>query len=197
MQTQSKVRLAQPSDEPEILTLCRLMHKEMGRRRLDIDKVRSMLGRAFNKTGGILSVIGTPGSIRAMQFLLISQEWYTDEPHLEELFNWVHPDHRNSDYAKLLIENAKKCSDRLSGEAGFKIPLWMGIMTNKRMYAKVRLYRRSFGLPYGAVFLHNATWVTTDDVCEEDIFRVPSIAKMIFKKEEREHRKSVKSKAAA
>lgn len=194
MQTQSKVRLAHPSDEPEIIHLVRLMHSEGGMRRLDTDSVREMLARAFDRKGGILAVIGAPGHIRAMQFLLITRFWYTRESHIEELFNWVHPEHRNSDYSKLLIDHAKKCSDDISSKAGEKIPLIMGVLTNKRMAAKVRLYRRFFGIPHGAFFIHNAPWVSKEDMCEEDFWRVPSIANLFFK---REQRREVKQRVRA
>lgn len=162
-----------------------LMHAEGGMRRLDMDRVRAMFARAFERKGGIIAVIGAPGHIRAMMYLLLTQYWYSRDDHLEEIFNWVHQDHRCSDYSKLMIEYAKKCSDELSRDAGEKIPLIMGVLTNKRMAAKVRLYRRSFGWPFGAVFLHNANFVNKEDVSEEDIWRVPSVAKLFFKREQR------------
>jgi hypothetical protein len=184
-QTLSRIRLATPADEPELLHLTRMMHAEGGMRRIDMDCVRAMYARAFNKQGGIVTVIGPPGNIRAMQYLLLTTYWYSRDEHLEELFNWVHPDHRNSDYAKLLIEHAKKCSDEMSNDAGYKIPLIIGVLTNKRMTAKVRLYRRFLGWPFGAVFLHNADFVNKGDASEEDIWRMPNIAKMFFKREQR------------
>lgn len=189
MQTQSRIRLAQPSEEPELLALARMMHAEGGMRKLDIDRVREMFGRAFNRQGGMLAVIGAPGNIRAMMFLLLTQHWYTHDYHLEEVFNWVHPDHRKSDYSKLMIEYAKKASDEMSAHSvangGDKIPLIMGVLTNKRMAPKVRLYRRFFGWPYGAFFMHNAPWASRDDVCEEDFWRVPSLVKTFLKRDQR------------
>lgn len=189
MQTHSTIRLAHPSDEPELLDLFRMMHAEGGMRKLDIDCVREVFARAFDKKGGILAVIGAPGHIRAMMYLLITRHYYTKDNHIEELWNWVHPDHRQSDYSKLLIEYAKKCSDEISESSvrmgGDKVPLIMGVLTNKRMSAKVRLYRRFFGMPYGAFFLHNAPWVTPSDRAEEDIWRLPSISKLMFKREDR------------
>ena len=182
--TQSNIRLAQPSDEAEIIRLIGLMHAEGGWQPLDVDAVRETLARAFDRKGGILVVIGAPGHIRAMMFVLITRWWFTRHNHLEELFNWVHPDHRNSDYAKLLIEYAKAASDELSESMGRKVPLMMGVLTNRRMSAKVRLYRRFFGWPVGAFFLHNAAWVNRDEITEEDIWRIPSVMKF-FQRAER------------
>lgn len=188
-QTQSNIRLAQATDEPELLALFCMMHAEGGMRPLDIDCVRELFARAFDRKGGILAVIGAPGHVRAMMYLLITRYYYTRENHIEELFNWVHPNHRNSDYGKLMIEYAKKCSDEISQDAGRKIPLLMGVLTNKRMAAKVRLYRRFFGMPYGAFFIHNAPWVSRDDVSAEDYWRVPSVTNVLFRRAERRERK--------
>ena len=199
MITQSKIRLAQASDEPELLHLFRLMHAEGGFRKLSIDRVRATFARAFEKKGGILAVIGAPGQIRAMMFLLITQHFYTDESHIEELWNWVHPEHRRSDYSKLMIDYAKLCSDRISADSvaanGEKVPLIMGVLTNRRMSAKVRLYRRFFGWPVGAFFLYNAPWITKEDMCEEDIWKIPSIARRFFKHEDRAVREKVRARA--
>lgn len=173
--TKSKVRLALPSDEPELLRLFKMMHAEGGMRPLDIDCVRETFAKAFDRKGGIISVIGAPGHIRAFQYLMLTRWYYTREEHLEELWNWVHPDHRNSDYSKLLIENAKKCSDDLSTHRGQKVPLLMGVLTNKRMAAKVRLYRQRFGYPAGAFFVHNPTWVSQPEVTAEDFWRTPDL----------------------
>ncbi len=177
--TASKIRLAQASDEPEILHLLQVMHAESGWRPLDIDAARETFARAFHRQGGILAVIGAPGSIRAMLYLLITRAWYTRDNHIEELFCWVHPEHRRSDYSKLLIEYAKKCSDDISRDMGQKVPLIMGVLTNAQMAAKVRLYRRFFGIPVGAIFAHNATWVAKHEPCEEDFWRIPKLARRL------------------
>lgn len=191
MKTESKVRLAQPSDEPELLQLFRMMHAEGGMRPLDIDCVRETFARAFDRKGGILSVIGSPGHIRAMQYLLITRMYYTRENHLEELWNWVHPEHRHSDYSKLMIDHAKSCSDQLSASMGDKVPLIMGVLTNQRMAAKVRLYRKFFGVPVGAFFVHNSTWVSKQEPAEEDFWRLPKLATALYRATQRPAKRRV------
>lgn len=188
MKTASPIRLAQPSDEPEILHLLQAMWKENGWRPLDLGACREMLARAWSRKGGIISVIGAPGHIRAMSCLLLTRHWYTRDDHLEELFCWVHPDHRHSDYARLLLEHAKKCSDDISRDAGRKIPLMIGIMTNRRMSAKVRLYRRVFGWPVGAFFLHNADWVNKDGLQGDDWWRISKIVQIFERRDEKRER---------
>ncbi len=173
----SEVRLAAPQEEPELLHLIQIMHSESGWRPLDIERAREMLAMAFERRGAIIAVIGGPGRIRAMLGLMISCAWYTKQNHIEELFCWVHPEHRKSDYAKRLATYAMKCSDDISDAAGFKVPLLIGVLTHNRMEAKVRLYRRWFGIPVGAFFVHNADWVRKDAAAEEDFWKMPSLAK--------------------
>lgn len=190
LQTGSRVRLASPSDEAEVITLIAMMHAESGLFALDETRVRKTLALAWERKGGTLAVIGAPGQIRAMIYLTIATAWYTSDSHLEELFCWVHPEHRRSDYARLLMEFAKTSSDALSERAiklgGRKISLLIGVLTNARMAAKVRLYRRIFGMPAGAFFVHNPSWVRPDGVSEEDFFRAPtSVARMMSRRIER------------
>lgn len=148
------VRIANRDDSEEIMRLLAIMHAEGGVMPLDEMEARRTFDMAFNRQGGILGVIGEPGDIKAMIFLLISKFWYTREHHLEELFNFVRPDVRKisakaeENYAPRLIEFAKNCADEIG------IPLTIGVLTNIRMEAKVRLYKRSLGVPAGAWFIH-------------------------------------------
>lgn len=189
------IRIANAADEPEILTLLKKMHSEGGWQPLNIDRARETFAKAFDRKGGILAVIGPPGNIRAMMLLIIAKAWFTDHDHLQEYFCYVHPDHRKSDYHKILIEYAKTCSDELSKDAGYKFPLFMGVMTSKRMASKVRLYRRFFGIPVGAYFMHNASWVDKTDLSEEDVWRIPKIASLLFRSVDRVERDKYRQKA--
>ena len=160
------VRIAIQSDEDEIMNLLAIMHAEGGILPLDEMEARNTFRMAFNRQGGILGVIGESGDIKAMIFLLISRFWYTKHHHLEELFNFVRPDVRKSkeNYAPRLIDFAKSCSDEIG------IPLTIGILTNQRMEGKVRLYRRSLGVPAGAWFVHGANWQNESN---EDFWKEP------------------------
>ena len=156
--TIEKVRIAQLPDEPEIMLLLNQMHSEGGIMPLDQMEASAMFHRAFNRQGGILGVIGEPGDIKAMIYLLISKFWYTKQYHLEELFNFVRPDMRKSkdNYAQRMIKFAKDCSDEIG------LPLTIGVLTNIRMEGKVRLYQRELGVPVGAWFGHNLHWVNEE-----------------------------------
>ncbi len=148
------VRIASIADEDEIMQLLSIMHAEGGILPLDEMEARKTFNLAFARQGGILGVIGEPGDIKAMIFLLISKFWYTRNHHLEELFNFVRPDVRVTKqyYGTRLIEFAKECAVEIG------LPLTIGILTNQRMAGKVRLYRRVLGEPAGAWFVANSKW---------------------------------------
>ncbi len=166
--TEDIVRVAGPEDEDEIMNLLYLMHAEGGLVPLDEMRARAMFHRAFARRGAVIGVVGHSGDIRAMIMLMISQFWYSAHFHLEELFNFVRPDCRKGDYARRMIDFAKKCAS----ETG--MPLTIGVLTNQRMEGKVRFYRRYLGNPAGAWFVYGGAW-KHDNVEEinEDFWRRP------------------------
>lgn len=148
--SQAPVRIAVPSDEEAIMTLCRMLHEENGQFSMSESKVRDGLQQAFNRLGGLIGVIDGPVGLEGVILLNIGQIWYSDDWMLEEMFNFVHPDHRRSTHAKRLIQFAKDTADHL------KIPLMIGVLSNERTEAKVRLYERM--LPKsGAYFVYSGT----------------------------------------
>jgi hypothetical protein len=78
--------------------------------------------------------------------------WYSDAQVLEEKAIFIHPDYRSAKggRARRLCEFSKRAAD------GLGIPLIIGVLSNHRTEAKVRLYERQFGKPSGAFFLYNA-----------------------------------------
>lgn len=144
-----RVRIVGPEEEEEVMALCRDLHQENGMFTMNEKKVRAMLARAFNRDGGILGAIGAPGHIEALVFLMVSSFWYSDEPHLEEIFTYVAPQHRKSRAAIELLQFAKWCVD----ESG--MPLVIGVLSNERTEGKVRLYQRQFSKPVGNFFFYS------------------------------------------
>jgi N-acetylglutamate synthase-like GNAT family acetyltransferase len=138
------IRLATIEDEAEILRLLALLHEENGQHAINQAKVQYWIRPYLMQDGGILAVIGEPTDIKAMLCLTIDEVWYSDEMQLLELFNYVRPDARRSNYAKRLIAYAKNCSDETN------LDLLIGVLSNTRMEAKVRLYSRL--LPKGGEF---------------------------------------------
>lgn len=144
----SPVRRATAADEEELMEICRALHAENGLFAMNEQKVRDMLGRAFTNQGAIIGAIGPKGSIQGAIYMLISNFWYSNDWHLEELFSYVLPQYRRTSNAKDLITFAKRCSDELG------IPLVIGVISNERTAAKVGLYQRQLDKPAGAFFFH-------------------------------------------
>lgn len=143
------VRVAIAADEDAIMELMRLAHEEGGQHPMNEDKVRAILRTCFNRQGGLIGVIGEPGkNLRGALVMTICPVWYSDEWQLMELVNFVHADHRKSNYAKQLIKFGKWCADQMT------IDLMIGVLTNVRTAAKIRLYERQ--LPKaGAFFVYH------------------------------------------
>lgn len=146
--TDHRVRVATPDDETEVMDLCHALHEENGLFSMDDDRVRGTLRMAFDKKGGLLGVIGDPGQIEAMIYMLFAQFWYSTDWHLEELFSYCRPEYRKSNNARHLIDFAKKCSDEIG------LPLMIGIVSNTRTEAKIELYKRQLKKPVGSFFLY-------------------------------------------
>lgn len=103
---------------------------------------------------GVAGVIGgAPGEpLEAAIVLRIGPLWYSPEPVLEEKAIYVAPEYRSAKggRATKLAEWAKYTSERLG------IPLAIGVLSNSRTEAKIRLYERVFGPPAGVYFIYNA-----------------------------------------
>src|SRR5215831_17743822 len=135
----SRVRVATAEDEPEIMRLLELNWIENGMGSINHDCVRRVCRLAFERKGGIIGVMGGGKTIHAMIGLLITKFWFHDDDHIEEIFSWVHPDHRKDSkakYAETLITFAKRCSDEIKDANGRPLPLVIGVLTNKRMAGK-------------------------------------------------------------
>lgn len=151
-QCPSTVRMARPTDEDALLELAIINNKENGLYPLNNDKMMTMIRRATRPVPGvspsIIGVIESEKNLIATIGIMLSQFWYTDNWHLEEIWNYVHPEHRRSEHAKNLISFSKWVSE------GLGLPILIGIISSIRTEAKVRLYSRQ--LPsVGALFLYH------------------------------------------
>lgn len=102
---------------------------------------------------GVVGIIGEPGErIEGAILLRLGPTWYSDSPILDEKAIFVDPEFRaaKGGRAKRLAEFAKMYSEKLD------IPLSIGVLSNARTAAKIRLYERIFGPPAGVYFLYNA-----------------------------------------
>ena len=144
------IRLADDADELGILDMCKAMHAEQPYHPLNIGKVAAMVRLAIHQSPerrGILGVIGDRHDLKAAIFLLIEPIWYSDDWQLLEFFNYVRPEYRRMGFAADLIAYAKRCSDQIG------LDLTVGVFSNVRTAAKIRLYRRWLP-PVGAFFCY-------------------------------------------
>lgn len=148
------VRFAAASDEDEIMRLMHAAFKEQPIFPLNEKKMRETI-RACTlddlvKRKGMVAVVGEPGALEGYLIAIFIPYWYTNEYHLEELSNFVHPDHRFAwkGHARSLIEFTKWFAEFCG------VPLVMGIFSTKRLDGKIRLYERQVK-KCGAVFVHN------------------------------------------
>jgi len=146
------VRVAGPEDFQGIMELARLLNKENSVFPMNEEKVAEAVIPSLWRDGGIMGVIGKPEKIEGLVLLRIHSQWYSDGEFLEEMCVYVHPDYRSvkGGRARKLIEFAKKVSEEL------KLPLMIGVLSNSRTDAKVKLYERQFGEPAGSFFLYGA-----------------------------------------
>lgn len=144
------VRIAVEADAPQLLELGRMLHEENGLSGWAEDAVQNTMWRGIRGDRSVFGVIGPVGHVEAMILLFVGRMWYSNDPHIEELLSYVHPDHRKSENAKALVEFAKAMSDRVG------VPLLIGIVSNDRTEQKIRLYQRRLGKPSGAYFIYGA-----------------------------------------
>lgn len=148
----TRVRAATSADEDALIHLCKELHAENAAFALDEDKARIVLREAIRPHPNIPRVIGVIGQPKAPLegaiYLAATQEWYSNEWALMEIFNIVSKEHRVSRNASDLIEFAKVCADSM------RMKLVIGILSNDRTEAKVRFYARRLGPPAGAFFLY-------------------------------------------
>lgn len=152
------VRFAQKGDELAILEAIELGHSDNGLWPLSQTKVLDLIDKAtsINRTheSPIIGIIDGKNGIEAMNCLKLATQWYTDSWHLCELFNWVHPDHRQSKHAESLINFHRELTDKMSKTLGQKIALLTGVVTVKRLDAKINLFGKKYR-QVGAIFAHN------------------------------------------
>lgn len=156
-----KIRLGTPNDEKPMLELALKAWKENGIKNVNPEKMLGMLCPALHLWQGLVGIIGEPGEkIEAAILLRTVEMWYSNDFIIEEKAIFVDPEFRGKNmhnrsqqqvgHARALCDFSKRVADELD------LPLIIGVLSNERTKAKVRLYERQFGEPAGAFFLYNA-----------------------------------------
>ena len=154
------VRLAVREDEDELLAIAREVHPVSALRSpdgsplpMDEDMVRGELRRAIEQDRSnlpsFIGVVGEYGDLHASIYLSCELTWYSPLPVLGDRWIYVRPQYRRSNLAAALLDFAKGAA------TAARLPLVVSHMTVGREAAKSRLFRRHFGNPVGAFFVHS------------------------------------------
>jgi hypothetical protein len=148
------VRIGTPEDVHGVMQLALSASSENGFVSPNPEKMLRDIWPALNLDRGLLGVIGNTGEkLEGAVLLRVGSMWYSDDEVLEEKAIFIDPRYRSAKggRARRLCEFSKHVADNLG------IPLIIGVLSNHRTEAKVRLYERQFGKPSGAFFLYGAT----------------------------------------
>lgn len=153
MAEELKIRVGRPEDVHDVMDLALSACDENGFVEPNPERLLAEIWSALNEDNGIIGLIGPEdGKPEGAVLLRIGTMWYSDQKVLEEKAIFIHPSFRSAKggRARRLCEFSKQAADSLG------IPLIIGILSNHRTEAKVRLYERQFGKPSGAFFLYGA-----------------------------------------
>jgi GNAT superfamily N-acetyltransferase len=146
------VRLANKADEGQLFGLLSLLHAENALFSMNKDKVLVGIRYATERQGGIIFVIDEGPVIVASLGMVITSDWYSDDEYLLERWNFVHPEYRRSEYARMLLETGKWAHEWFKAK-GKLMPFMCGINSYKRTEAKIRMYGRLIPC-IGAYFMY-------------------------------------------
>lgn len=162
MSEELEVRIGTAEDVDDIMSLALSACDENGFVEPNPAKLLHEIWHGLTLEKGVVGVIGERGKPEGAVLLRIGSMWYSDREVLEEKAIFIHPDYRSAKggRARRLCEFSKQVADSLG------IPLIIGVLSNNRTKAKVRLYERQFGEPSGAFFLYNARTGAFQDAAE-------------------------------
>jgi len=147
------VRVGTPEDLNQIVEIALQGAEENAFVKSNPEKLIEDFWHGLVQDHGIVGVIGKPGDIiEGVVLLRLGTMWYSDVPVIEEKAVFIRPEYRSAKggRARRLCEFSKQVADSLG------LPLIIGVVSNQRTEAKIRLYRRQFGEPAGAFFLYGA-----------------------------------------
>jgi hypothetical protein len=157
------VRIGEPEDVHPMMDMALKACDENGFVDPNPQKLLAEIWPALNLDNGLIGIIqGENGKLEAAILLRITTMWYSDAQVLEERAIFVDPECRSAKggRARRLCEFSKRAAAELG------LPLLIGVLSNHRTEAKVRLYERQFGKPSGAFFLYNAQTGLSQEAAE-------------------------------
>jgi len=152
------VRIGTPADEPALLKLwlmdlqANAAHVAM----IDEGKVLANIQVGTRNRGGTVGVIDAPDGSIAGMVVLHPLEWHwSNGCFMQEMVNFVHPDHRVSRHADDLMDFMRWWTDAGSKRLGYRVYLLCGVLGTWKLRLKLAKYRRRFASA-GGVFIYPA-----------------------------------------
>lgn len=154
MSEEVHVRVATPEDLEGCMSLFVQANDENGIERMAPEKLLNIVWPSLHQDGGIVGVIGEPGTEpQGVVLLRVETLWYSDSPVISEKLIFVHHNYRSAKGGRAgkLCDFCKKVADEL------EMPLIVGVISNERTKGKVKMFERHLGEPIGAYFLYNGS----------------------------------------
>ncbi len=146
------VRVGKPEDLDAVMRIARLAAAEGALLDYEEGVALQTIYESLHLHNGIMGVIdGEDGELEGTVLMRIGPPWSGRTQFIEERSIFVHPAFRKSNgkRARRLIEFAKWTAQRL------EMKLMIGVLSNERTAAKVRMYERILGKPAGSFWLYN------------------------------------------
>lgn len=150
------VRVATEADEPALLELLLVDLAENAKHIAppNHERILETVRVGTRHQLGIVGVVDGPdGKPVAACCLIPVQWWWSQARYVQEVFLFVHPEHRQSHHAVNLLQFEKWVVDAWSEGFGYRVFLLAGVTATSKVEEKVRLYRR-FMNPVGQFFCY-------------------------------------------
>ena len=150
------VRMAQPGEEEAVYELVYMAYRENGFMFALIDppKVKRLIHWGTHRERGmLLGVIERDGVIVATCSLAPEQFGWSQQWHLQDHWQYVHPDHRQSHHVDALLDFECWCADEMSRGFGYPVYVVAGVLSTHRTRAKERVFQRHMN-HVGASFIY-------------------------------------------
>lgn len=157
------VRIATEADEQAVLELLLLdvaenathiappneerimQHIQAGTRGMQRIREKAERGEGMDEPFGIVGVVDGPDKKPVAVCILIpSQWWWSRQFFLQEVVNFVHPEHRRSRHINDLLDFERWVVDRWTKDYGFQVYMLCGVLGTRRLRSKILLYWRQF-----------------------------------------------------
>lgn len=154
----SLVRLAGPADEGALLDLLMELkfHNNSFNFQVDDARVGEHIQMGTRDKGGMHGVIDAPdrpGVLAGSIGIVLDRWWFSSEWGLAQIWLFVRPEYRKGTrYADDLVNWAKERRAEMEAAAGRPILMANAVVSEERLDAKLRFWKRHSGEMIGAIF---------------------------------------------